>query len=79
MEVYKERATGAGLLELLVDGKKAMSPDEILGQVLKHCNEQLVEPVHDIISCLIKTDAAQCSGGGHMWPLYIKKEISKSL
>ena len=32
-----------------LDGKKAMGPDNISGQVLKECSQQLTQPIHDII------------------------------
>ncbi len=32
-----------------LDGRKSMGPDEVLGQVLKECNKELLEPIYNII------------------------------
>ena len=38
-----------------LDGRKAMGPDAVSGQVLKECSEELLEPLHNIINCSINT------------------------
>lgn len=38
-----------------LDGRKAMGPVGISGQVLKECVDQLLEPLYDIISCSVKS------------------------
>ena len=38
-----------------LDGRKAMGPDAVSGQVLKECRKELLEPLYNIINCSINT------------------------
>ena len=38
-----------------LDGTKSMGPDEVSGQILKECHEELIEPIFEIINYSIQT------------------------
>ena len=38
-----------------LDGRKAMGPDAVSGQVLKECSKELLEPLYNIINCSVNS------------------------
>ena len=52
MKVDKEELMG---IMKNLDGRKAMGPDAVSGQVLKECCKELLEPLYNIINCSINT------------------------
>ena len=38
-----------------LDERKAIGPDEVSGDILMECRQEMAEPIHDIIECSIKT------------------------